>query len=404
MGKAKPIKVDFQWSGKKKSTLAVMESPPIVSAHQLLYGQAPLVDYPVSVHNYTEQSSFPVKVVVKEKHDPNKIVFEKEQSCKFPSGTYRELPFKLRVPAGKYIVTATALGGEATTQLGVEAGVGAPSVRAVDLNDDGVMEYQLENDSVLVTLLTTGARVIEYIVKSKNDNVFFKLWPDKPVDARGPFRKRRFYPFGGFEDFLGGASIESHKVYDAEIIQHNSTCVTVKMKAEYFGNILEKEFTLYGDTPLLEVKYTLDFKSPEANMIGPQPILMLGNEHGPEDVYFVPDKTGLEQRIMRRETYYGSMFDVAEGWNAGYDTIANISFAGAFPADQPDFLHMYMNHTKNPASHYNYVEFQPWIHIVRNTKMYFSYYMWAAADHWKNGVQALRERNLITVSQQAKGE
>ena len=61
-------------------------------------------------------------------------------------------------------------------------------------------------------------------------------------------------------------------------------------------------------------------------------------------------------------------------------------------------MHMYMNHTLNPASHYNYVEFQPWIHITRKNKMYFSYYMWAAAGRWENGLKELRERNLISLT------
>ena len=93
----------------------------------------------------------------------------------------------------------------------------------VDLNGDGIMEYRLENDKVRVTLLATGARVIEYIVKERNDNVLFKLWPEKEASDRRPFRERGFYPYGGFEDFLGQASIETHKVYDAEIVKDSGT-------------------------------------------------------------------------------------------------------------------------------------------------------------------------------------
>jgi hypothetical protein len=348
------------------------------------------------MHNYTTKPSFPLKVRVTEKNDPDRIIFEDERICTTAPGAYEEIVFDLEIPAGDYQVTASALDSETTTQLGVEDPERNPKVYEIDLNKDGVLEYRMENDSVVVTLLATGARVIEYIVKSKDDNVFFKLWPEKPIDDRGPFRKRRFYPFGGFEDFLGGASMESHKVYDAEIIKSSGGSVSVRMKAEFYGNMLEKVFTLYGNSPLLEVKYTLDFNYPEANIIGPQPILTIGKEHGMEDVFVIPDVDGIQEYRMHKEVYYGRIFNMKEGWNAGYDTRENIGFVGAFPVDQPEFMHMYMNHTLNPASHYNYVEFQPWIHITRKNKMYFSYYMWASAGRWENGLKELRVRNLIS--------
>ncbi len=396
MGKTNPIAINFEWEGNKKATVTKLDLPPAVSAHRLLYGQAPIVTYPVSVHNYSGMSSFPLKVQVTEMKNPGKIIFEEERICSIPSGSYDEMFLDLELPAGDYMVSATALDSEASTQLGVEHPQGNPKVQSIDLNADGVMEYRMENDSVQVTLLSTGARVIEYIVKSKNDNVFFKLWPEKPINHRSPFRKRKFYPYGGFEDFLGGASMESHKVYDAEVIQSEGGRVSVRMRAEFYGNTLEKVFTLYGNSPLLEVKYNLDFSYPEASIIGPQPILKIGKEHGPEDVFVIPDQNGIEKYRMKKEVYYGRMFNMKEGWNAGYDTKENIGFVGAFPVDQPEFMHMYMNHPRNPASHYYYVEFQPWIHIIRKNKMYFSYYMWASADRWDTGVEALRKRNLIT--------
>jgi hypothetical protein len=396
MGNTKPIAVNFEWDGKKKSTITKIDLPPAISVHRLLYGQAPVVSYPVSLHNYTAMPSFPLKVSVSEKNDPDRIVYEAERISNISPGAYQEVIFDLDVQAGDYEVTVSALDSEATTQLGVEDPEGDPEVYKIDLNNDGVSEYRMENDSVMVTLLATGARVIEYIVKSKDDNVFFKLWPDKPVDDRSAFRKRRFFPYGGFEDFLGGASMESHKVYDAEIIKNGEGSVSVRMRAEFFGNMLEKIFTLYGNSPLLEVKYTLDFKYPEASIIGPQPILTLGEEHGLEDVFIIPDMDGIQEYRMNKEVYYGRMFNMKEGWNAGYDTRESISFVGAFPVDQPEFMHMYMNHTLNPASHYNYVEFQPWIHITRKNKMYFSYYMWASAGRWEHGLKELRNRNLIS--------
>ena len=126
---------------------------------------------------------------------------------------------KLEVPAGNYKVKISALGVDYVSQLGVGEAEGKPYVYPIDLNSDGVNEYRMENDSVQVTLLATGARVIEYIVKSREDNILFKLWPEKAIDDKRPFRKRGYYPYGGFEDFLGQGSMETHQVYDAEIIQ-----------------------------------------------------------------------------------------------------------------------------------------------------------------------------------------
>jgi len=53
-----------------------------------------------------------------------------------------------------------SLWSENLSQLGVGKAEGAPKLTVVDLNGDGINEYKLENDSVRVVLLTTGARVI----------------------------------------------------------------------------------------------------------------------------------------------------------------------------------------------------------------------------------------------------
>ena len=59
MGRANPIVVEMPWKGGRKRTMAVLDLPPAVSVHKLLYGQAPEVTYPVSIHNFTEQASLP---------------------------------------------------------------------------------------------------------------------------------------------------------------------------------------------------------------------------------------------------------------------------------------------------------------------------------------------------------
>jgi hypothetical protein len=255
----------------------------------------------------------------------------------------------------------------------------------------------MENDSVRVTLLATGGRVIEYIVKSRKDNVLFKLWPGKPIDDKRSFRKREYYPYGGFEDFLGQPSIETSKEYQVEVMKKEGDYVQVKMTADYYGNKIEKIFTLYGNSPLLGIRLALTFKNPELHMIGPQPMLSIGKTHGPEDVYYFPEPAGISHYSMDPKKYYGRIFFPKEGWNAGYDTKEQIAFVGAFPVDQPIFLHMWMNHPSNPGSHYFYAELQPWVRIFQKSTMYFSYYLWAQGGPWENGLKALRDRNLITI-------
>ncbi len=397
MDSTTPIAIHYSWSGSEKSTVTMLELPPAISVHRLLYGQAPSVRYPVTIHNFTADTSFPVTVQVLDSNAGGKVVFETKKICSVPTGAFRDLTFDLQTPPGNYHVKVSALGVGNISQLGVRKATGSPTLKEVDLNNDGINEYVMENDSIRATLLTTGARIIEYIVKSKNDNVLFKLWPDKPVDDKRSFRKREFYPYGGFEDFLGQPSIETHTNYDAVVTKKEGDYVQVKMTADYYGNKLEKTFTLFGNSPLLEIRYALTFKNPELNMIGPQPILSVGRNHGPEDRFVFPEMGGMRYCTMDPKKYFGRIIFLKEGWNAVHDTKEDISFVGAFPVDQPIFLHMWMNHPSNPGSMYFYAELQPWVRIFQKSTMYFSYYLWASPGSWENGVKALRDRDLVTV-------
>jgi hypothetical protein len=396
MAKANPILVELRWPAGRKRTLAVFDLPPAVSVHKLLYGQEPEVLYPVSVHNFSGRTEYPVSVKVYPAGGASQPVFQTAQVGKARRGEHETLTFRLRLKPGSYSVKVAALGAANETQLGVGPAAGRATVTEIDLNGDGINEYRLENDKVRVTLLRTGARIIEDFVKSRNDNVLFKLWPEKEDTDKRPFRERGFYPYGGFEDFLGQASIETHKVYDAEIVRKEGPYVQVRMEADYYGNRLEKIFTLYGDSPLVEVRFALEFRNPELNMLGPQPILELGKRHWTEDVFVVPSIQGRREVRMRPDEYFGEAFFLKEGWNAGRDTVEDVSFVGAFPVSEPEFLHMWMNHPSNGESHHYYAEFQPWVPIFQKTVRYFSYYLWADAGPWEKGLEKLKERNLIT--------
>ena len=390
------VVVQYDWDNSSKSTLASLYLPPAISAHQLLYGTSSGLQFPVAIHNFTNNSTVDVKVTMIEKDNPTSIVYTNEQTIHVEKGSYKTLNFDIQQAPGHYIVTTEAMGVTAYTQLGIEGDNGTVTLTEVDLNGDGINEYIMENDHVRATLLTTGARVIEYFVKAKNDNVFFKLWPDKPDDIDRPFRERAFYPYGGFEDFLGQASVETHKIYDATVIKREGNYVQVKMTADFFGNKIEKIFTLYGNSPLLEVRFALDMINPELNVLGPQPILSLGQEHGVEDVFIIPERDGLREFVMMPNRMYGWISYLNEGWNAGYDTKEDISFVGAFPVNRPYYLHMWMNLASNNDSRYPYMELQPWLPLFSNTTSYFSYYMWADGGAWENSLQALRDRYLIT--------
>ena len=303
MGSTNPVAVSFKGGNHEKTTLTMLDLPVAVSIHQLLYGHAPEVSFPVTIHNYTDQKSFPVKVQVFRSDQPRKPVYEESKTGSTAKTTYQEVVFPLKLDPGNYFVHTTALGATSVSQLGIGKATGKAYLYELDLNSDGVNEYRMENDSVQITLLTTGARVIEYIVKSRNDNVLFKLWPKKAIDDKREFRKKGYYPYGGFEDFLGQASMETHKVYDARIIRKEGDYVQLEMTADYFGNTIKKTFTLFGNAPLLEVRFALNFKNPEANMLGPQPITELGLTHGTEDIFTANTLNGIEQFRMRPEDY-----------------------------------------------------------------------------------------------------
>lgn len=396
MGKLSAVAVEYDWDSSSKTVIAGLDMPPAVSVHQLLYGTSDGTIFPVSIHNITADKNVPVKISVVDKDNPSKVVYTEEKSFEIAKGLYKTVNTELKLPAGSYIVKTQAMGITGETQLGIGDVKGNVTLKAVDLNDDGVDEYIMENDKVRVTLLTTGARVIEYFVKSRNDNVFFKLWPENPVDVDRPNRDWAFWPFGGFEDFFGQASMETHKVYSAEIVKDSGSYAEVKMTAEYYGNVIEKIFTLYGDTPLLGIRFALDIVNPELNILGPQPIVQIGKDHGVEDKFIIPEIDGLHTYVMHPRTMYGKILDLAEGWNAAYDTREDVSFVGAYPVHRPYYLHMWMNLSSNNDSHYPYTELQPWLPVYRHNTSYFSYYMWADGTTWEKGVKELRDRNLIT--------
>ena len=399
MGRRSAITVGYSWDESSKKVMAEMDMPLGVSTHKLLYGTTSGCKFPVSVYNFTNGKKVDVKVSVTSGSD---VVYEAGRSLTLAKAAADTLCFDLQLPAGNYTVTAEAMGATAVTQLGIGEEAGdAVKLWKEDVNGDGIDEYYMENSQVRVMLLAIGARIMEYYVKECDDNVFFKNWPNQPDDAdTRPYRRRNFWPFGGFEDFLGQASVETHEVYDCEVLHDGGEYAEVRMTADYFGNTIEKVFTLYGDTPLLGIRFALDMVNQEFNMLGPQPILEVGKAHDPQDRIIVPEAEGLSDYHVDMADYWGKFLFPIEGWNVDYDTAEDIYFAGAFPVDQPYTVHMWHNHPRNRDTRFYYCELQPWTPLLRGNTTYFSYYMWAGGGSWEEGIRELRDRNLITEKNQ----
>ena len=146
--------------------------------------------------------------------------------------------------------------------------------------------------------------------------------------------------------------------------------VQVKMTADYYGNKLEKIFTLYGNSPLLEVRFALTLRNPELNMLQTQPILSIGKTHGRKTSIFSSREGWAAIRWILISITAGSFFLKRMERRLRYQR--NISFIRSFPVDQPLFLHMWMNHPSNPGSMYFYTELQPWTRIFQKNRHVFS--------------------------------
>ena len=118
MGRTNPIAVHCRWKNQAKSTVAMLDLPPAISVHQVLFDQAPSFSFPVSIHNFTKETSFPVKVQILDSEDDKKVIYESEQTCSTEQGSFKDLLFELEAPPGGYNVRISALGQEYVSQLG----------------------------------------------------------------------------------------------------------------------------------------------------------------------------------------------------------------------------------------------------------------------------------------------
>ncbi len=374
--------------------LASIKIPRVVSFHTLRYDVPGPITYPISLWNSSKATSMDLAFVVKKKGSGEEVHRTERQVAAMPWQETRE-SVEATLPAGDYIVEASALGVTTTGQLALREAPGEVSVREEDQDGDGIPEVIMENDRVRVAVLKEGGRVIEYILKETGENIFFKLWPKTPPLHGTPGDTRSFYPFGGLEEFIGYPYIGGHIQYNHEIVQATGNLARVRVWANMHGSKIGKVYTLYAGGPVLEAAYQFQEMTPSIATFGINPLFELGPSTGPEDHYYFPEDTLVETRpeIAR---YYGRACFPKEGWAAGSDPEARTSLVIGYPVNDAVYLHLWNNHPDNTPTPYYYTELQPWIQFDHGTTTYFTYYVLGGTEEWTQLLETFRSSGLVT--------
>jgi len=388
-----PVGILFETQNNQVRALTHFQVPFPVEMHPLIFDQPGMIHYPVTLFNYSNESP---KVELKiYSRRTNEIVYEDHKTVSADKWQKVISGFDFSLEAGEYDVYVSSLGVTKKSKISIMSQTGSVKVSEKDLNHDGIPEIIMENSQIKATLLLFGGRVIEYIVKNRDENLLFKLWPQKPPWAGTPRGVRAFYPWGGLEEFTGYPYIGGHIVFKYEIIEDSGKRGRVRLWANVHGSKIEKIISLYGENELLEVRYAMDDIVPSITVIGINPLIEIGPSTGPEDVYYFPaDK--LEQRRPEMGRYYGDMFFLKEGWAAGYDTEMDISLVIGYPVNDAMFMHLWNNHPNNTPTPYYYTELQPWLKIKPQTTTYFSYYLYGKSGNWKEALEDFRNLGLVT--------
>ncbi len=392
-GKDLPVGIIFNTSDKQVRALTHFEIPSAVEIHPLIFDQPGEIHYPVTLYNYSDDiPSVELSIYSKQK---NKIVYHDKKTLSVKKWQKVISAFDFNLEEGEYTVSVSALGDKKQAEISIQSQSGQVNVSKSDLDGDGIPEIVMENSKIKATLLLFGGRVIEYIVKERDENLLFKLWPQKPPWAGTPRGVRAFYPWGGLEEFTGYPYIGGHIVFKYEILEASGTRGRVRLWANIHGSKIEKIISLYGDSELLEVRYAMDEIVPSITIIGINPLIEIGPSTGPEDVYYFPAKK-LEERRPVLDRYYGDMFFLKEGWAAGYDTEMDISLIVGYPVNDAMFMHLWNNHPNNTPTPYYYTELQPWLKIKPKTTTYFSYYLFGKSGDWKTALEKFRQLGVLT--------
>jgi hypothetical protein len=393
-GRDNPIGIRFTASEFEERALAHVDLPRAVELHSMRLDVPGEIDYPVTVYNYTDQENVSLEIRV-HKEDSETTAAVTRRELAIPPLENEKIHLPLSLEEGRYEVEAMALGGVAHGKLIVHPQENTATSREEDLDGDGIPEIILENDQTRATVLLIGGRVIEYIVKSKDENLLFKLWPKKPPLDGEVGGARSFYPYGGLEEFTGYPYIGGHIVFKYEILASSGSCARVKVWANIHGSRITKIYTLFADSPLLEARYEMDEMTPTLNVIGINPLFEIGPSTGPEDRYYFPEEE-LVETVPELERYYGRGVFAKEGWAAGYDTELDISLLIGYPVNDAIYLHLWNNHPNNTPTPYYYTELQPWLELKHGTTTYFTYYVYGNEGPWEPLVEAFRKLGLVS--------
>ncbi|MCX8183723.1 MAG: hypothetical protein N3F08_04830, partial [Crenarchaeota archaeon] len=338
--------------------LCFFEVPPMVSTFPLLILEDS-VEIPVTVWNNTGAEKVDLRVSISSKGGA-----VSEESIRIQAPPRR--PYKTMIPlnlkAGDYLVNIGFSSGRAACRVLMRSFEGRAFAHTGDYDEDGLEEAVLQNEHVVAKVISPGGRLLQYRLKKLEADLLFKLYPKKPDDWRVSGRKRRFYPFGGLEEFIQQPTVEGHENFKIRIVKKEGNSAVVSAEADMNGNVLKKTFKLFAGSPLLEVRYEADFVNPELNVIGVNPFIRLGNSVDASHVVYYPSSNGiLKERYKGR--LYGKRLFLTEDWVACYDEQEKLGLIMAYDAKTPFLTHIWMNTPDNPDSHYSYIEVQPWIRV-----------------------------------------
>ncbi len=393
-GKDNPVGVRFSGDFAAVAALTHWDLPHRAELHPLILDSPGPMDYPITLLNSSSVNPFIADLTVTEVKTGKRVHTETlvEELASWQKKTVKR---KMRLAPGDYMAVVAASGDTVRGQIAVRRFKGNAMVHEEDLNQDGVPEIVLENQKVKATILLTGGRIIEYILKSRDENLLFKLWPQTPPWHGEPRGALAFYPYGGLEEFIGYPYIAGHIIYEYKIVQAKGNYVRVELWANIHGSKIAKTITLPGEGQVLEVRYSLDEIDPSLHVIGINPLIEIGPSTGPEDVYTFPEKIWVSKSPVL-DRYYGAACLLEEGWAAGYDTQMDVSLLIGYPVNDAIYLHMWNNHPDNTPTPYYYTELQPWLAIKPLTTTYFSYYLLGQDGPWPVALEAFKKLGLLT--------
>jgi len=379
--------VEFAADGKVWKDICWMEIPPLLTTLPMLITESKTVDLPISVYCTDPKEKILLDCEVSS-HDGKRFNISKElNGCKQFSSVKSTL--SLDLGEGFHTVTLRHKGETSICRVVVREFKGAATARMGDYDGDGLEEAFLENEYVIVKVIPVGGRLLQFRLKDVEADLLFKLYPKKPLDWRVSGRKRRFYPFGGLEEFIQQPTVETFEKFDLSIVKKEGSSAIVDAEADIKGNKIKKTFKLFGGAPLLEVKYEVDFANPELNVIGVNPLIKLGNNVDSSHVIYYPTQNGIAKERYRGKLY-GKRLHLTEDWIACYDEEEKLGLITVFDAKKPFLVHIWMNTPENSDSHYSYIEIQPWIKVDHGTTTYFTYYLYGFRGDFNEALAAVR--------------